>query len=609
MPLRAFAAALLLLLAAPAAAQDAPASPVTTHAVAEFGEPAYPPGFPHFAYVRPDAPKGGRITVSEPGTFSPTASFDTLNLIPLRGQPAWAVGLAYDPLFAPSGDEIGVSYGLIAESATIAPDQSWVEFTLREEARWHDGQPITAEDVAWTFRMIREHGRPFLKAFYQDVADVEVTGPRTVRFAMRTTGLMKPIANVAGLTPQPRHWWTAPGRNIAEGTLEPVLGSGPYRVTAVDSGRSLGFERVRDYWAADLNVNVGRHNFDRIDVIYFRDDDVRFEAFLAGAYDARNENRAQRWVRGYDVPPVLDGRIRKIELPDERPKGAQGFRFNTRRPQFADPRVREALAHLFDFAWVRENLLFGQYERTASNFPNSEFGADGPPTPEELALLEPFRDRLDPRVLAQPYEPPSGDGTGLSRANLREAFRLFREAGWVVRDGRMVNARTGEPFRIEFLDDSQTMARIVQPYVEWLRRAGIDATLRIVDSAQMQRRQDDFDFDALVVNFNFFPPPGPELRSYFGSAAASQPGSANLAGISDPVVDALIEKVVEAPDIESLRTASRALDRVLLWGWYMVPQWYSDEHWIAYWDRFDRPETKPRYGSGFFDTWWARQRG
>ncbi|HZH26652.1 MAG TPA: extracellular solute-binding protein [Azospirillaceae bacterium] len=590
-------------LAVPAAAQDG--GPITrTHALAEFGEPLHGPDFKHFRYVNPQAPKGGAITLSEPGTFSPSNTFDNLNLIPLRGVQAFAVSLAMETLFAASGDELGVSYGLLAESAEYPEDRSWITFTLRPEARWHDGRPVTAEDVAWTFQQIQAHGRPFLKSFYRDVDGVEVLDERRVRFTMKTRGLMKPLVNIAGLTPYPKHWWTTGGRDIASGTLEPLLTSGPYRIAGVDAGRSLSFERVRDYWGANLPVNVGRYNFDRIQVVFFRDDDVRYEAFLAGNYDARQENRAQRWVRGYDTPAVHEGRIQKLALPDERPKGAQGYRLNVRRAKFADPRVREALAHLFDFQWIQQNLLYGQYTRTRSNFPNSDFGASGPPTREELALLEPFRDKLDPRVLTRAFDPPSGDGTGTGRAGLREALRLFREAGWVVRQGRLVNEKTGEPLAIEFLEDDPAINRIIQPYVETLRKAGIDASLRIVDTAQMQQRTDEFDFDATMVNFNFFPPPGPELRSYFGSEAARTNGSANYSGIADPVVDALIEKVVQAENLADLKVASRALDRVLLWGWYMVPHWYANETWLAFWDRFGRPEQRPRYASGFFDTWW-----
>jgi microcin C transport system substrate-binding protein len=596
-----------LAIAAPATAQT-----TRTHAIAEFGAPALGPDFPHLPHVNPSAPKGGTLTLSEPGTFSVQGTFDTLNLLPLRGVPARSVALLHQSLFVASGDEQSVSYGLIAATAEYPEDRSWIAFDIRPEARWNDGTPITADDVVWTFEMVKAHGNPFLKSFYAEIEGATVEGPRRVRFSVTTRDSMKPLANIAGLTVYPKHWWTSNGRDIGRGTLEPPLGSGPYRLAQVEPGRTLVYERVRDHWSERLPIAVGQANFDTIRIVYFRDEDVRYEAFFAGNYDVRSENRAQRWVQGYDAPAVREGRIKRLELADARPKGAQGFRFNTRRERFADPRVREAFAHLFDFQWIQRTILYGQYARTVSNFPNSDFGASGPPTPEELALLEPFRATLDPRVFTEAYAPPSGDGTGSARTGLREALRLFRAAGWEVRNNRLVNTRTGEPMTVEFLEDDPSLQRIIQPYVETLRRAGIDASLRIVDAAQMQARTDDFDFDAQMVNFNFFPPPGPELRSYFGSAAAATQGSANYAGIRDRAVDALIETVIAAPDLASLKVANRALDRALLWGWYMVPQWYSDTAWIAHWDRFGRPERTPRYAVGVLPayvlTWWSTAR-
>ena len=580
------------------------ADTIRATALAEFGEPANPPDFPYFRYVNPNAPKGGQITLAEPGSFSVQASFDTLNSLPLGGALAGSVRLIYESLFVSSADEIGVLYAGMAASVEYPDDRSWAIFTLRPQARWHDGVAITAGDVAFTFEKVRQYGDPFQKSFLREVEGVEVLDDHQVRFTFSTRNRMKPLLNVAGLSIRPRHWWTSNGRDISKSTLELPLGSGPYRLTAIDPGRSLTYERVQDYWGSSLPVSKGQDNFDSIRVIYFRDDDVRYQAFLAGTYDARQENRAQRWAQGYDVPAVQDKRIIRLSLPDERPKGAQGIRWNTRRATLADPRVREALAWLFDFTWVQRTILSGQYARTQSNFPNSPFGADGAPTAQEISLLAQFAPQLDPRVQTQAFVPPSGDGSGQDRAATRQALKLLREAGWDVKNGRMTHTVTKEPMTIEILEGDSSLQRVVQPYIETLRRVGINASARIVDSAQYQARVDDFDFDAVIVNFNFFPPPGPELRSYFGSAAATEKGSANYSGIRDPVVDALIEQVIAARDIEETKIASRALDRVLLWGWYMMPQWYSNQTWIACWDRFGRPEVQPRFGSGYFSTWW-----
>lgn len=586
------------LLPVPLAAQ-----PATTlhHGLALWGEPDLPPDFTHLPYVNPDAPKGGSIVIGSPGTF------DNLNPIILRGINPRTLGLTGTSLMTTSGDELDAAYGLLAETVEIPEDLSWAVFALRADARWHDGTPITADDVVFAWTAIQEHGAPFLKSFLQKTTVVEAVDPHRVRARFSTTGEMKPILDLATtLSPLPRHWWTAEGRDVSKTTLEPPVGSGPYRIAAVDPGRSITYERVAGWWGEALPINRGLDNFNSVRVDYYRDDDVLFEAFKAGAYDFRVEYRAQRWAIGYDFPAAEDGRVGRRAETSELPLGAQGFRLNTRRPQFADPRVREALNYLFDFDWLHKNILYGEYKRTTSNFPNSDYGASGPPTAAELAVLDPFRDRLDPRVLSDAFVPP---GTGMdSRTSLRHALRLFRAAGWELKNARLVNAATGEPFRIEFIDESPSMTRVVEPYVANLKRAGIDATLRIVDTAQMQVRADEFDFDSTIVNFNFFPPPGPEMWSYFGSEAARTRGSANYSGIADPVVDALIAKVLEARDEATVKAATRALDRVMLWGFYMVPQWYNDETWLAWWDKFGWPQRGPRYDLAFrnnwFPSWW-----
>jgi len=594
-----------VLLAAAFLAVPAQAETTRAHALRQFGAPMFGPEVAHLPHANPDAPKGGQLTMAAPGTF------DSLNPLILRGVRPRTLGLISDSLMASSGWELDAAYGALAESVEVPDDRSWAVFHLRDGARWHDGKPVTAGDVVFAWDAIQAHGAPFIKSFLDKVATVAALDERRVKITLKTTGEIKPIIDFGlSMGPQPRHWWTAGGRDISKTTLEAPLGSGPYRIKAVDPGRSITYERVADYWGRDLPVARGFYNFDTVKVDFYRDDDVMFEAFKGGAYDMRMENRAQRWTIGYDFPAVTDGRVVKRVIASELPLGAQGFRFNTRRAKFADPRVREAFGQLFDFEWIQKSLLYGQYRRTTSNFPNSDFGAKGPPGPEELKLLDPYRGKLPDAVFTKAFELPKTDGTGNNRANQREALRLFKAAGWELKDGRLLNAKTGEPMSVEFLDGSGTLTRVVQPYVETLRRAGIDANLRIVDTAQYEKLTDDFDFDVVVANFNFFSPPGTELRSYFGSAAADVPGSANYAGIREPVADALIETIIAAKDLETLQAATRALDRVLLWGHYMVPHWYNPETWVAAWDKFGWPEKNAKYDMGFRNNgfpinWWV----
>ncbi|AWK86406.1 extracellular solute-binding protein [Azospirillum thermophilum] len=593
-------AATLLALATPALADG-----MTVPALKQFGEPLFKPGFTHLPHANPDAPKGGTLTLAAAG------SFDSLNGLILRGVRPRTLGLIADPLMTGSGWELDAAYGVLVESVELAGDKSWAVFTLRKEARWHDGVPVTAGDVVYAWDSIQAYGAPFLKSFLDRVTRVEALDDRRVRITLKSRDEIKPIIDFAtSISPQPRHWWTANGRDISKTTLEPPLGSGPYRVRAVDAGRSITYERVPDYWGRGLPTNRGLYNFDVVKVDYYRDDDVMFEAFKAGAYDFRTENRAQRWTTAYDFPAVKEGRVAKLEVRSELPLGAQGFRLNTRRAKFSDARVREALGLLFDFEWIQKTILYGQYERTKSNFPNSDFGARGLPTPAELALLDPYRGRLPERVFTEAFEPPKTDGSGNNRTQLREAMRLFKEAGWETRNGKLTNSRTGEVMSIEFLDGSGALGRVVQPYVEALRRVGIDASFRIVDTAQYQARTDEFDFDVVIANFNFFTPPGTELRSYFGSAAADTKGSANYAGIREPAADALIETALAARDLDSVQAATRALDRVLLWGFYMIPQWYNPDNWIAYKTTLAFPEKAPKYdldfrNTGFPVNWWV----
>ena len=607
--LTAFAVPMLAVLTLPILGASVPAlaDTVTVHALKQFGEPEFKPGFTHFPHANPDAPKGGQLTLGAPG------SFDSLNTIILRGVRPRTLGLISDALMVPSGWEMDAAYGALVEKVELPDDRRWAVFHLRKEARWHDGVPVTAGDVVFAWESVQAHGAPFLKSFLDRVEKVEALDDHRLKITLKTANEIKPIIDFAqSIAPQPKHWWTANGRDISKTTLEPPLGSGPYRIKAVDPGRSITYERVADYWGKDLPTAKGFNNFDVVKVDYYRDDDVMFEAFKAGAYDFRTENRAQRWTTGYDFPAAKDGRVARVSVKSELPLGAQGFRLNTRRAKFADPRVREALGYLFDFEWIQKNILYGQYVRTTSNFPNSDFGAKGLPTPAELELLEPFRGKIPDAVFTRAYEPPKTDGNGNNRANLREATRLFKEAGWELKNGRLTNAKTGEAMSIEFLDGSGGLARVIQPYVESLRKVGIDASYRIVDTAQYESRTDDFDFDVVVANFNFFTPPGTELRSYFGSAAADVKGSANYAGIKEPAADAMIERALAAKDLASVQAATRALDRVLLWGFYMVPHYYNPESWIAYKTTLAFPEKTPKYDLDFRNTgypvaWWEKR--
>ncbi len=600
-----FAAAALAAAVAVATPFAASADGITiSHAIAEFGEPNHGPEFQHFDYANPDAPKGGRLTI---GTFG---SFDTLNTLPLSGEWPRSIGLLYDTLMVQPQDELSVYYGLIAESVEYPEDRSWIVFNLRPEARFHDGTPITAEDVAWTLEMIQEHARPFLKSFYENVTGWAIEGPRRIRVDVSTRDIMQPLVRLAATTIWPKHWWTSEGRDVTSSTLEPPLGSGPYRLVSLEPGRDLAYERIEDYWAADLPVRRGFYNFDRIVYNYYRDRVILFEAFKGQEYDFRREFTSRNWATGYDVEAVENGEMLREELPTIRFSGQQGFFMNTRRAPFDDIRVREALQHLYPFEWVNANLMFGLYNRTDSWFPNSPYGATGLPEGQELEILEQFRGRIPEAIFTEPFQLPTNSEPNINRSNLRAAVALMRDAGLEVVDGTMVDTATGEAVSFEILLRTPSLEPHTQPLVRNLERVGIEALIRIVDSAQFQRRYQDRDFDMIIFAYTFFPPPGTEMRSRFGSAAADVDGSANLIGIRDPVVDELIEMVVEAPDLETKQATARALDRILMRGYYTIPHWHNDTAWLAYWNRFGFPETHPTYdlafpnGIAFQPTWW-----
>lgn len=584
-----------LLLAALLASPLLASAEGPVHALAMHGTPKYGPGFTHFEYVNPDAPTGGDVRLHAIGTF------DTLNHLNLRGVPAVGLGGLYDTLLTSSDDEAFTEYGLLAESVEVPEDRSWAVFRLRPGARWHDGEPVTVEDVAFSLAVLKEKGHPFYRAYYANVERAEVVGERSVRFAF-SQGENRELPLIVGQMPVlPRHYWE--GREFDRTTLEPPLGSGPYRVAAVDPGRSITYARVEDYWGRDLPVNRGRHNFARMRFDYYRDATVALEAFKAGEYDFRQENVARDWATGYDVPAARQGLLVRQEIFHERPTGMQAFVMNTRRPLFRDRRVRQALAHAFDFEWTNANLFYGQYARTVSYFSNSELASNGLPGSEELAVLEPFRGRIPDEVFTRAYVPPATDGSGQIRENLRQALALLSETGWAVRDKKLRNDR-GEAFAFEILLNAPTWERISLPFAKNLERLGIEARVRTVDAAQYQKRVEEFDFDMVVDVFGQSLSPGNEQRDFWSSTAADEPGSRNTIGVKDPVVDALVDLVIAAPDRESLIARSRALDRVLLWGHYVIPHWHIRSFRMAYWDKFGSPEVTPKYALGF-DAWWV----
>ena len=586
-----FAAATLLLAAVlPAAAQEVTVS----HGAAMHGDLKYGPGFTHFDYSNPDAPKGGEVRLSAIG------SFDNLNPFILKGQSAAGLGQVFETLMTGSEDEAFSEYGLIAESIEMPGDRSWVAFTLRPEARWHDGTPITVDDVLFSLDALKTRGHPFYRAYFRDALEAEEVGERKVKFTF-ADGLNRELPLIMGQMPiLSKAYFTA--NDFEKTTLEPPLGSGPYRVERVDAGRSITYRRVEDYWGAELPVRRGQNNFDVIRYDYYRDPTVEMEAFKAHEYDFRQENTAKVWATAYEGPAFDQDLIVREEIGHSIPTGMQGFFFNTRLAKFADPRVRQALAYAFDFEWTNKNLFHGAYTRTASYFSNSELASSGLPDAAELALLEPFRGQVPPEVFGETYAPPATDGSGNARRNLRTALKLLGEAGWTVADARLTGPG-GEAMEIEFLIVSPQFERIIAPMVKNLEKLGVVAKIRLVDSAQYEKRLEDFDFDMITGVIGQSLSPGNEQNNFWTSVAADTPGSRNFAGVNDPVVDALVEKVIAAPDRGSLIAATRALDRVLLWGHYVIPHWHIQHFRVAYWSKFTRPAVTPKYSLGF-DSWW-----
>ncbi len=586
--------AAILALILPMATLRADDAPQPKHGASMYGDLKYGPDFTHFDYANPDAPKGGTLTLSAIG------SFDNLNQFILKGNNAAGLGLLFDTLTAGSLDEPFSEYGLIAESIEMPADRSWVIFTLRPEARFQDGTPITVDDVIWTLDTLKTKGHPFYRAYYANIVKAEKVGERQVK--MIFDGKMnRELPLIAGQMPVlPKHYYEKV--EFDKTTLTPPLGSGPYRIKRVDPGRTIVYERDPDYWGAALPVNRGRNNFDEVRYEYYRDANVALEAFKAGDYDIQIENNSKDWATAYTGPPFDKKLIVREEIPNQRGTGMQGFVFNTRRAIFKDPKVRAALAYAFDFEWTNENLFYGQYQRTESYFSNSELASSGLPSAAELKLLDPYRAELPEEVFTKEYRAPSTEGTDL-RHNLRTALEMLRAAGWEVQNGRLVNKETGQPLAFEILLVQPAFERIVGPFVQNLKRLGVQATMRTVDTAQYQNRLDDFDFDMVVGSWGESQSPGNEQRDYWGSQAADTRGSRNLAGIKSKVVDDLIDKMVSAPSRADLVSATHALDRVLLWGHYVIPHWHITYDRVAYWNKFSRPTIDPKYGIDLF-AWW-----
>ncbi|WP_208112049.1 extracellular solute-binding protein [Zavarzinia compransoris] len=572
-----------------------PLAAAPQHGFSPFGDLKYPAGFSHFDYVNPDAPKGGVLRLSSLGTF------DSLNPFIVRGLPVTLTGLTQDTLLAQSADEPDSFYGLLADSIDVAPDFMTVTFRLRPEARFADGSPVTAADVVFTARTLERDGDPVWAQRLADIAAIEAPDALTVvvRFKAATSQTL-PIG-IATMPVLSAAWWQ--GRTFDQPGLDAPLGSGPYRVAAVEAGRAITYERRADYWGADLPVNRGRFNFDRIRVDYYRDRDVDFEAFKAGAYDFREEFTARIWATGYAGPAFDKGLIRRDTVADERPSGIQAYFMNLRREKFADVRVRRAIGLAFDFEWSNKALFFGAYARMASIFENSPLAAHDWPSPAELAILEMYRGQIPDTVFGGPYMPARTDGSGNIRDRLLLARDLLAEAGWTVRDRKLVNAR-GEPFEIEFLNFEPAFARIMQPFIQNLERLGFTARYREIDITSYQTRVQDFDFDVISARFALSPTPTTELRGLWASAAADAVGSLNLAGIRNPVVDDLIERMVSADNRRDYVNAAHALDRVVMWNEYLIPQWFKGGRTIAWWDRFGRPAKAPLHDIGHVDTWW-----
>ncbi len=569
-----------------------------------FGDLALPAEFAHLPYVDPAAPKGGEIRLQITSTSGNQnfLTFNTLNIFNLRGDGAAGVAACFDSLMAGSADEPDALYGLVARAVQVSADRNSYRFLLRREARFFNGTPLTARDVKFSIEMLRDHGHPtYWIPLRHDLAGVEVVADDVVTITLRPGHSRDVILFIAALPIFSAAYYAKV--NFDAVSLDPPLGSGAYRVGAFEQGKYIAMTRAPDYWARDLPINVGTNNFDTIRYEYYADRSLAFEGFKTGAFTYHEEFTSRLWAKGYDFPAVADGRVRKEFLPDAYPRGTQGWFMNVRRAKFADPRVREALGYAFDFKWTNANIMYGAYGRTSSYFQNSPMAASGMPSAAELAYLEPLRAKLSPAVFGPVPVPPESDGSGSDRAMLRKAQELLF-AGGCKRDGLVLALPDGSPFTIEFLIDDPVFEPHHLAYIRNLKLLGIQASLRLVDAAQYKRRTDSFDFDVAVENFGFGLTPGAAMRDVFGSQAATVPGSRNLCGIADPVLDELIDKAIVAEDRETLTVLCRCVDRILRVGFFWVPMWNKSGHTVAYWDLFGRPTRSARYGVNVLATWW-----
>ncbi|MCI5060781.1 MAG: extracellular solute-binding protein [Alphaproteobacteria bacterium] len=588
---------------------SAQAEIIKSPSIAMHGTPKYGQDFKHLNYVNPDAPKGGTLKNSAIGTF------DSLNPFIIKGTPAAGLtflgqSFIYDALMEQSYDEPFSMYGLLAETIEYdSEDKSWVAFNLRPEAKWHDGQPVTAHDVVWSFNIFMEHGSPFFKAYYGDVTKVEATSDRRVKFTFAHADNAELPLILSQMAVLPKHFWEKEKNDFTATSLEAPLGSGPYKISHVEAGRSITYERNPDYWGKDLPINKGRFNFDKIIYDYYKDSNVALEAFFAGEYDTRIENVAKLWNTGYDAAPVKNGDIIKEEIAHQRPQGLQGFLYNIRRPVFTNIKVREALSYAFDFEWSNKQFAYGGYKRTDSFFENSELAAlDGPPKARVLEILNEYKDKLPQEIFESRYAPPKTDGSGNLRRNLRAAMKILDEAGYKLgKDGIRTHEKTGQRLEFEIIDSNPLFERWVLPFIANLKKIGVQTSFRVLDPAQYQNRMNDFDFDMTIGSIAQSSSPGNEQRDFWSSEKADIKGSRNYIGIQDPVIDDLIEKIIKAPSRAELVALTRALDRVLLSGYYVIPQWHIDYWRVAYWKKLGRPENLSGLTPAITDTWWVKE--
>ena len=573
-----------------------------THGIAMHGDLKYGPDFTHFDYVNPDAPKGGSFHMATVGD-----GFDSFNTVIPKGTPAVGLGLIYDSLLHHSGDEAFSEYAGLAEYVFMPEDRSWVAFRINPKARWHDGTPITAEDVVWTFNTTMEIGSPRDKFYYKDVKEAVELDKLTVKFLFSSNTNRELPLILGQQIVLPKHYWESrpSDKGIDKTSLEPPLGSGPYKVKTVRGNRSISYERVHDYWGRDIPSNKGSYNFDEIRYDYYPENAIALEAFKAGDFDLRSENSAKNWALAYEIPAYEQGRIVKDKITNMTSQVMVGLIYNMRKDKFKDRRVRKALTNIFDFTWTNKNLFFGQYNRVRSFFGSGELAAKGLPKGRELEILLPYKDQLPPEVFTQEYNPPSTKKPGDLRQNLLKAAALLKEAGWIVDPDTLMlkNKETGQPFKFDIMMGSKTLESVLLPIVRNLRRLGVDAELKIVDSSQYVERRRKWDYDVIYHGWGQSLSPGNEQRFYWGSESADSPSSQNYSGVKNPILDDLIEKVINAPDRAELIAATRAMDRVLQWEYLLMPSYTANFSRLAYWNKFRQPEKRPLRGYDIM-TWW-----